>query len=328
LSLSSRLRRVCWGAITIKSTKRAMPAAAAAATVRQTRLLVIYLKHRENPSAICGKKINELKLTKSNLRTQIMAKKETLSSNMEDYLEAIYHISAEKQAARAKDIAERLNVNKSSVTGALRSLSEKGYVNYAPYDIITLTTEGQVLAKDVVRRHETLKDFFVKILLLDDAEAEEASCKIEHAISERILDRIINFVEFMEICPRGGREWLKGFRRHCEDGDTSIKCTNYISTCLQDLKKREAHLHNGSQAAVSLNEMDPGQRGKIIKITGRSAINKRLNEMGVSSGSIVEIESPEPADDRVDIKVRGYHLTLTREDAGKISVEPSITANP
>ena len=257
-----------------------------------------------------------------------MAKKETLSSNMEDYLEAIYHTSAEKQAARAKDIAERLNVNKSSVTGALRSLSEKGYVNYAPYDIITLTTEGQVLAKDVVRRHETLKDFFVKILLLDDAEAEEASCKIEHAISERILDRIINFVEFMEICPRGGREWLKGFRRHCEDGDTSIKCTNYISTCLQDLKKREAHLHNGSQAAVSLNEMDPGQRGKIIKITGRSAINKRLNEMGVSSGSIVEIESPEPADDRVDIKVRGYHLTLTREDAGKISVEPSITANP
>ena len=88
-----------------------------------------------------------------------VANREALSSNMEDYLEAIFHISAEKKAARAKDIAERLNVNKSSVTGALRSLSEKGYVNYAPYDIITLTAEGQVLAKDVVRRHETLKDF-------------------------------------------------------------------------------------------------------------------------------------------------------------------------
>ena len=53
-----------------------------------------------------------------------MAKSEALSSNMEDYLEAIFHISSEKQAARAKDIAERLNVNKSSVTEAFRTLSE------------------------------------------------------------------------------------------------------------------------------------------------------------------------------------------------------------
>jgi DtxR family transcriptional regulator, Mn-dependent transcriptional regulator len=250
-----------------------------------------------------------------------MAAREALSSNMEDYLEAIFHISAEKKAARAKDIAERLNVNKSSVTGALRTLSEKGYVNYAPYDIISLTAEGQAVAVDVVRRHETLKDFFVKILLLDDAEAEEASCKIEHAISEKILNRLINFVEFMEICPRGGQEWLKGFRRHCENGDTTLKCTNYISTCLADLKKREQHMRNGSQAAVSLNDMDPGQRGKIIKITGRSAIGKQLNDMGVSSGSIIEVESLAPCNDKVDVKVRGYHLSLTREEAGKISVE-------
>jgi DtxR family Mn-dependent transcriptional regulator len=250
-----------------------------------------------------------------------MPNREALSSNMEDYLEAIFHISAEKQAARAKDIAERLKVNKSSVTGALRTLSEKGYVNYAPYDIITLTAEGLELAKDVVRRHETLKDFFVKILLLDDDEAEEASCKMEHAISEKILDRIINFVEFMEICPRGGREWLRGFRRHCESGDTTVKCTSYIATCLEDLKKRELNMRNGSQAAVSLNDMDPGQRGKIIKITGRSAISRQLNEMGVSSGSIIEVEPLESYDDKVGVKVRGYHLSLTREDAGKISVE-------
>ena len=75
-----------------------------------------------------------------------MATTQSLSSNMEDYLEAIYHISSEKQAARAKDISDRLKVNKSSVTGALRSLSEKGLVNYAPYDIITLTAVGEQVA--------------------------------------------------------------------------------------------------------------------------------------------------------------------------------------
>ena len=250
-----------------------------------------------------------------------MANGVELSSNMEDYLEAIYHISSEKQAARAKDIADRMQVNKSSVTGALRSLSEKGYVNYAPYDIITLTAEGHTVARDVVRRHETLKEFFVKILLLEDEEAEEASCKVEHAISDKILDRIISFVEFMEICPRGGQEWLKGFRRHCENGDTTLKCTNHIKTCLEDLKKREFQIRNGSEMAVPLNEMDPGQRGKIIKISGSSTINKQLSDMGVSPGSIIEVESLEPSDDKVGVKVRGYHLSLTREDAGKITVE-------
>ena len=110
---------------------------------------------------------------------------ELLSSNMEDYLEAIFHISQAKQAARAKDIADRLMVNKSSVTGALRSLSEKGLVNYAPYDIITLTTKGKKLAVEIVRRHEALKEFFIKILLIDKDEAEETSCRVEHAVSKK-----------------------------------------------------------------------------------------------------------------------------------------------
>ena len=168
-----------------------------------------------------------------------MSRAEPLSSNMEDYLEAIFHISEEKQAARAKDIADRVQVNKSSVTGALRSLSEKGLVNYAPYDIITLTAKGKKLAAEVVRRHEALKEFFIKILLIDKDEAEEASCRVEHAVSKNIIDRLI---QFMEVCPRGGKEWLKGFRRHCENGDTANRCGVYIKACLEDLKKRQRQI--------------------------------------------------------------------------------------
>ena len=250
-----------------------------------------------------------------------MAHRASLSSNMEDYLEAIYHISSEKQAARAKDIADRLKVNKSSVTGALRSLSEKGYVNYAPYDIITLTDEGKMLAEDVVRRHETLKDFFIKILLLEEEDAEEASCKIEHAISDKILNRIINFVEFMEICPRGGQEWIKGFRRHCENGDTSIRCANAIAMCLEDLNKRKDLIRNSPRETVLLENMDPGQRGKIHTIQQHSDIDNRLSDLGISPGSIVEIEDLNTAEDHIAVKVRGYHLSLRRDDAAKISVE-------
>ena len=113
-------------------------------------------------------------------------------------------------------------------------------MNYAPYDIITLTPKGKKLAAEIVRRHEALKEFFIKILLIDKDEAEEASCKVEHAVSKNIIDRLIHFVEFMEICPRGGKEWLKGFRRHCENGDTANRCGDYIEACLEDLRKRAA----------------------------------------------------------------------------------------
>jgi DtxR family Mn-dependent transcriptional regulator len=83
----------------------------------------------------------------------------TLSASLEDYLEAIFHISSHKQAAKAKDIAERLHVRASSVTGALRQLAERGLVNYAPYDLITLTATGRKAAESVVQRHAALRTF-------------------------------------------------------------------------------------------------------------------------------------------------------------------------
>jgi len=136
-----------------------------------------------------------------------LTKIQRLSASLEDYLEAIYHIVDKKQAAKARDIAQRLSVNSSSVTGALQILAKKGLVNYAPYDIITLTSEGERIAQDVIHRHTTLQKFLVKILSVDKAEAEEAACKMEHVISPRIMERLVQFVKFFEKCPLGGVKW-------------------------------------------------------------------------------------------------------------------------
>jgi len=136
-----------------------------------------------------------------------VAESDRLSSSLEDYLEAIYHIVNEKHAAKARDIAKRLNVNSSSFTGALQSLAKRELVNYAPYDLITLTPEGMRIAEDVVRRHETLYKFFVNVLNVDKVEAEEAACKMEHAVSPNILERLVQFVNFVEACPIGGALW-------------------------------------------------------------------------------------------------------------------------
>jgi len=132
-----------------------------------------------------------------------MRETKMISARLEDYMAAIFLIVSEKQVARAKDIAFRLKVSRPSVTGALRSLSDRGLINYAPYEMITLTSKGRKLAKDVVRRHEILKSFFVEVLGVDEVEADEAACKMEHAISHTIMERL---KKFMESIPRGGEE--------------------------------------------------------------------------------------------------------------------------
>ncbi|MCP4901473.1 MAG: metal-dependent transcriptional regulator, partial [bacterium] len=139
-----------------------------------------------------------------------------LSASLEDYLEAIFHIVREKQAARPKDISKRLKVGNSSVTGALKALAARDLVHYAPYDLVTLTSAGEEAARDVVHRHESLREFFIKVLAADPGLAEEAACRMEHAIPAELVTRFVRFVEFVEMCPKGGSGLLEGFRVHLD----------------------------------------------------------------------------------------------------------------
>ncbi|MCY2932021.1 MAG: metal-dependent transcriptional regulator [Planctomycetota bacterium] len=124
-----------------------------------------------------------------------MAEMAELSESLGDYLEAIFQIVACKKAVRAKDISERIGVNRSSVTAALHALAQRGLINYAPYDVITLTESGQAAAGELVRRHAGLKDFFVNVLGVGEREADEAACRVEHALTSDITDRFLLFVE-------------------------------------------------------------------------------------------------------------------------------------
>lgn len=130
-----------------------------------------------------------------------------VSASLEDYLEAIFHTVDTKGAARAKDIVQRMGVNNSSVTQALRLLSEKELVNYTPYDVITLTDSGEQIALDVVRRHEVMRRFLSQVLGLGEKDADEGACRMEHAISGSVLERLVQFVDYFETCPLNEVRW-------------------------------------------------------------------------------------------------------------------------
>jgi len=174
---------------------------------------------------------------------------ETLSASLEDYLEAIYSIVRLKQAARAKDISQRLGVNSSSVTGALHSLSGKGLINYTPYDIVTLTPQGEKAARDVFHRHTVLQEFFVKALGLDSESAGESACKVEHEISSDILQRLTLFVEFIESCPRAAAKWNDVVGYFCENPESPEDCERCIARCLENVQERRREKNNLKQGS-------------------------------------------------------------------------------
>ncbi len=160
-----------------------------------------------------------------------------LSASLEDYIEAIYHIITRDQVARSKDIATSLGVSRASVTEALRTLSKKNLIHYAPYEPITLTTIGKKTAEDVIFRHNALKRFFIEVLAIDPKTAEVGACKVEHSAPPEVIERMISFIDFLQICPRGGDNLLQGFADYCKRGTKRNNCDECVSSCNIQPKK-------------------------------------------------------------------------------------------
>jgi DtxR family Mn-dependent transcriptional regulator len=152
-----------------------------------------------------------------------MSDREKISSSLEDYLEAIYEINGEKDSVRAKDVAKRLNVAASSVTSALRGLARRELINHIPYDAITLTPRGQKIACEISRRHAILKQFFLKVLSVEEPLADEWACKLEHVVPDKVLKRFVDFIRFEECQHDGGIHWEDGVGFVHNSGDQTTE---------------------------------------------------------------------------------------------------------
>jgi DtxR family Mn-dependent transcriptional regulator len=250
-----------------------------------------------------------------------------LSASLEDYLEAIYRIVAEKQVARARDVSRRLGVGRSSVTGALHALADRELIHYAPYDLVTLTDRGREVAEGVARRHEVIGDFFVSVLAVDPAEADAAACKLEHAVSENVLGRLLDFIDFVDRCPRGGARWIEGFKQACHTDKRPGHCETCLAGALNQVtakQRKETHMEQSGAkgAGATLADLKPGSKATILAIAGAAGgIRRRLLDMGVTAGTRVEVERVAPLGDPIEVKIKGYHLTLRKEEAARIQVE-------
>lgn len=122
------------------------------------------------------------------------------TESVEMYLKEIYLLTRDGEAARTGAIADALGVSPPSVTDRLGHLEDRDLVDHAKRRGTTLTDEGEETARRVLRKHCRIERFLVEQLDVTDGYHEEA-CRLEHAMSDEIADRLDAFVELPPECP-------------------------------------------------------------------------------------------------------------------------------
>ena len=221
-----------------------------------------------------------------------------LTASQEDYLETIWSLIWEHGVARVSDIAANLNVSMPSVSGALKTLSKHDLVEYSPYKFVTLSDRGMEVAQSVASRHRIIRKFLADVLGVDEELADKNACRLEHAVDVEVVRRLGSFVKFMTKSD-WSQEWPQAYQAFCGEDANAIKV----------------------KRAANLADIQPGQKAKVVRVGGAAAVNRRLIEMGLTRNADVTVLRIAPLGDPIEIKVRGYNLSLRKKEAQGVEIE-------
>lgn len=127
------------------------------------------------------------------------------TSTVEDYLKQIFleqQRSAGKRVGMGK-IAAALELTPGTVTTMVKTLADSGLLDYEPYSGVLLTESGRQLALHVLRRHRLIELFLVQVMGMDWSEVHSEAELLEHAFSDRLVDRIDEMLGRPEVDPHG-----------------------------------------------------------------------------------------------------------------------------
>ncbi|MDY0000984.1 MAG: iron dependent repressor, metal binding and dimerization domain protein [Polyangia bacterium] len=240
-----------------------------------------------------------------------------LTAALEDYLETIYELVRDRRVARVRDIAKARNVKAGSVSPALKRLSDLGLIRYEQREFIELTTEGETAARRVFARHQVLASFLEDFLGLPGESARADACAMEHQLSDEAMDGLVRFLEYLRACPQAGEDLIERFHRckrvHGDGGECDEGCPAFLPS------------PQGGGAlpeAVSLAFLSPGRAGRVVRVTAQGPLRQGLLDKGVLPGVLITIERLSSGGDRLQIRIGGYAVNLTRREAMGVEVHP------
>lgn len=216
------------------------------------------------------------------------------SLTVENYVKTIYQLCAAEatKTATTGKLAAMLAVSPGTVTSMLKTLRDSGLVTYAPYEGVQLTEAGENLALRVLRRHRLIELFLSQTLGLAWDEVHEEAEHMEHAVSDRLIDRIDDFLGHPPVDPHG---------------DPIPRADGTLATV----------------SHRTLAGCPVGFRFKLTRVVDQSPEFLRyLSETSLRLGSEGEVTSNRAEAGIVTVRVGGATATLGRQAAEKILVEP------
>lgn len=129
------------------------------------------------------------------------------SDTVENYLKAVYSLEqrAEQSGAPvpAGEVASALGVTPGTATAMLRKLASGRLARYEKYGGVQLTAKGRRIALLVLRRHRIVETFLVRTLGFDWTDIHDEAERLEHAVSDKLVDRLDRFLGHPAVDPHG-----------------------------------------------------------------------------------------------------------------------------
>ena len=228
------------------------------------------------------------------------------SLTIENYVKCIYLIcrcvdGSSPVTASTGEIAQQLNVSPGTVTSMLKTLNESGLAEYTPYEGVRLTGSGQSLALRILRRHRLVEAFLVETLKFNWDEVHDEAENLEHAVSDLLIDRIDQFLDYPQTDPYG-----------------------------DPIPRTDGSLPATGEHLKSLGELEAGESFRLRRVADQSIKFLRyLTETSLQIGSrgrvvsnceksgVVQFE----LQNSNDAKVPDQQTIISRENAAKLKVE-------
>ena len=221
---------------------------------------------------------------------------ETLTAPIQDYLKAIYELSARHGSASTTALAERMGVAPASVTGMIQRLAAAlpPLVAYRKYQGVTLTPDGELAALKVIRSHRLLETYLVQVLGYGWDAVHEEACRLEHVISPDFEARIAAALGDPQRDPHG----------------------ELIPT---------AQLTMPGDEAQSLADVRPPAQALVRRVAADAEFLRYLETLGLVPGARLEVREYSPFDQNLHLRVNGNDVVLGPAVTGKIYVELLVT---
>jgi DtxR family Mn-dependent transcriptional regulator len=210
----------------------------------------------------------------------------------ENYLKTIYHLTGVSDGEVSTNaIAEMTETKASSVTDMLKKLAEKDLVNYKKYQGVSLTQNGKLAAKMIVRKHRLWEVFLVEKLDFAWDEVHDIAEQLEHIKSEALVNKLDDFLGNPTEDPHG-----------------------------DPIPDRKGNIIKVEK--MLLSELAQNQSGICVGVKDSSTeFLKYLDKNGIALGSKIEILLKEDFDASMKIKVGGNEIAISSKIAGNLFVK-------